>query len=98
MIRGNKLLLNFPAGGTQQLVGPNSRRVGLIVSTPSIAAVLMSFGDSPDPVNGIRMNSGSYAPWNLIFDEPNDFITQPIWVSAQGATLYFAVELLDLPD
>jgi len=95
VIVGNKLLLNFAGAGTQQLAGPNSRRVGLIVSTPSASVIFINIGDAVDPTTGLRMNSGAYPPFQLVFDAPNDWITQAITINSQGACLVFAVELVD---
>lgn len=95
MIVGNKLTLNFPGSATQQLVGPNPRRVGLLIGPPSASTFFLTFGEGGSPLEGIRFNAGAYGPFLLQFDSPNDFITQAIWINSQGAALVFAYELVD---
>lgn len=95
MIVGNKLNAVRAANGTFQLTGPNPRRVGVILASPSAAVMFVSFGTDAADNDGIRLNSGAYAPVVILFDSPNDWITQPISVYASGALSLSIVELVD---
>jgi hypothetical protein len=95
VIVGNKLTAVFTGAATQQLAGPNPRRVGLIACPPSSSTFFLAIGDISAANDGIRFNSGNYSPLVLLFDAPNDWITSPINVTALAACTCNFVELVD---
>jgi hypothetical protein len=80
MIRGNKVKVTTTGAVSVQILGPNPHRVGLLVSMPDTNGFFIAFGEPAANNDGLRFQGSTSFPWILLFDKPNDFITQSISV------------------
>lgn len=95
MIVGNKITKPLASGGVTQVAGPNPQRRGLILNAVDSGNCWIALGDTPADKDGIRLSGGTYTPFLLLFDSPNDYITQPILAFAAVAMTISIVELVD---
>lgn len=76
---------NFLQAGTAPaiLLGPNLRRVGVIIGTPPTTVIYIRFGAAPDAQHGLPLYPLT-APFKIDEAWMGSAITQEIWVVSPG--------------
>ena len=85
-------------GAAQRVLGPNTRRVALIISSSSNSLGAIRFGEAPASANDGIMCTASAGPAVLTYEQLGPVIKSSVGFFGVGAILWNFTEVLEASD